>query len=104
MDSTLAFCNSCGGCEHAIHMPVLDGEYYCKDCYPKMKTANQLSFNDCFKEQSKTKKLSVKDGVLIEDAFKHALVFINTQTEYNRIEFKFGANYIVIAKLKEESK
>ena len=61
-----------------------------------------LELSNVFECPGKTLKLKVKQGTLVEDAFKHALVYLNSQSMYTRIEFKHGTNYIVVAKLKEE--
>ena len=59
------------------------------------------NLNKVFQESSKTKKVTVKDGILMLDAITHAHSWLLAQEEYNRIEFKFGKCYIVLAKLKE---
>jgi hypothetical protein len=50
----------------------------------------------------KTLKLKVKDGTLISDALTNAKEFLDTSTEYSRIEFRFGKYYYVVARLKED--
>jgi hypothetical protein len=55
-----------------------------------------------FESPGKTLKLTTKSNVKAEEAFIHALTYLNSQTAYNRIEFRVGKTYCVVAKLKEK--
>lgn len=50
----------------------------------------------------KTLKTEVDTSVIsLSQAIENARQYLNNQTQYTRIEFKYERNYIVIAKLKE---
>jgi hypothetical protein len=92
--------NICPKCYTIYENSLTPIKEFCKMNNPDSLFPNELS--TAFEVPGKTLKLKVKQGTLVEDAFKHALVYLNSQTMYTRIEFKHGTNYIVVAKLKEE--
>ena len=99
-DVVYTLCQSCWKDYSTTKLPV---RWFCNEL-PKMNNPDSLFPNQLsivFEVPGKTLKLKVKQGTLVEDAFKHALVYLNSQDMYTRIEFKHGTNYIVVAKLKE---
>lgn len=93
--------------------PTHEGNYFCNRCN-KLILAEQLSAHNCqnlpkvslddvfnIPKPSKTLKLEPKAAQSLGSLTESAQFFLNSQSEYTKVEFKYDRNYIVIAKLKD---
>lgn len=74
------------------------------DYNPPPQAGDQLNLAFVTKPPYKTLKLQLRDGISLVEATQIAYNYIsNPRTEHNRVEFKFGECYVVVARLKRES-
>lgn len=69
------------------------------ELFPRPK---KLALQDAFTKPRRTLKLEIAPGISVVDAIESAMQEVTKpDTETNRIEFKHGRCYIVVARLKD---
>lgn len=68
---------------------------------PKVTEQITSALSEVFQQPAKTLKLTPKKDIPLQDLVIHARNEVLTNPAVNRIEFKYGQTYIVVAKLKE---
>ena len=102
--SVVLKCNQCGALVPVLG-PVTDWDketYLCQNCQVKRAIGEQipLPFPECvLKESPKTLKVKIKKSTPLVTAVNDMNAWLWSQDLYNRVQFKHGDSYIVIAKL-----
>lgn len=102
--SVVLKCNRCSALVPVLG-PASDWDketYICQPCQAKEFKGTQLTlpFPDCvLKESPKTLKVKIKKSTPLVTAVNDMNAWLWSQELYNRVQFKHGDSYIVIAKL-----